>query len=210
MKKTIAALFWFVLALLGAAAYATIALRRELLDELIARVGALGPICDMGCGPGEVARYLKDHGVETLGIDLSPQMAALAGRLSPDISFQPGNMLALDVPEASWGGIAAFYSIIHIPRPRVTEALAELRRALKPGGWLLVTFHIGDQVEQVRDMWGTPVALDFTFFQPEEMTSYLREAGFEAIEINVREPYPQVEFQSRRAYIFARKAENEN
>ncbi len=178
---------------------------RQLLDELISRVAKLGPICDLGCGPGEVARYLEDHGADALGIDLSPHMVALAGRLSPDIPFRQGNMLSLNVPDAAWGGIAAFYSIIHIPRAQVPEALVELRRVLKPCGWLLIAFHIGDQVEQVRNWWEKPVALDFAYFQPEEMRDYLEQAGFDCIEVNLRDPYPGVEYQSRRAYIFARR-----
>ncbi|MCB8961560.1 MAG: hypothetical protein H6651_14675 [Ardenticatenales bacterium] len=44
------------------------------------------------------------------------------------------------VASASFAGIAAFYSIIHIPRPQVVQALRELRRILLPGGTLLLTF----------------------------------------------------------------------
>ena len=42
---------------------------RELLERFASRVGTLGPICDMGCGPGQIARYLRDSGAEVLGID---------------------------------------------------------------------------------------------------------------------------------------------
>jgi SAM-dependent methyltransferase len=180
-------------------------LDRELLDRLIARVGGLGPICDLGCGPGEVARYLKDGGADALGVDLSPNMAATAQRLSPDIPFSQGDMRALGFPDHSWGGIAAFYSIIHIPRPQVVAVLNELRRVLKPGGVLLLTFHIGDEVIHLDEWWGRRVSVDFAFFQPAEMTGYLQAAGFELIETVVRQPYPEIEHQSQRAYLFARK-----
>jgi hypothetical protein len=49
------------------------------------------------------------------------------------------------------------------------------------------------------------VNVDFFFFPIEEMTGHLRCAGFEIEEIVEREPYPDVEHQSRRAYIFARR-----
>ncbi len=182
-------------------------LDRELLDRLIGRVGKLGPICDMGCGPGEIARYLKDHGGDALGVDLSPEMIANARRLSPDIPFHVGNMLHLDFPDAAWGGIAAFYSIIHIPPAQVVDALRELKRVLKPGGWLLVTFHIGDEAVHLDEWWGKPVSLDFNFIQPAAMDASMLEAGFSGIEIIVRDPYPEVEYQSRRGYLFARKPE---
>jgi hypothetical protein len=38
------------------------------------------------------------------------------------------------------------------------------------------------------------------------MTGYLRSAGFDVREVIERDPYPEVEHPSRRAYIFARKA----
>src|SRR5262245_81656 len=70
-------------------------LDRALLDCLAEQVGSLGPVADIGCGPGHVARYLHERGVPALGIDLSPEMVARARHLSPDISFEQGNMLAL-------------------------------------------------------------------------------------------------------------------
>ena len=51
---------------------------RDCLDRLAREVGNLGPICDMGCGPGQIARYLHRQGVDTLGVDLSPRMVAVA------------------------------------------------------------------------------------------------------------------------------------
>lgn len=178
---------------------------RELLDRLAAEVKSLGPICDMGCGPGEIARYLKDRGADALGVDLSPKMVEKARQLSPDITFQQGDMMYLDVPDNTWGGIAAFYSIIHIPRDKVVEALREMKRVLQPGGLLLLTFHIGSETLHVDDMWGKNVSMDFYYFEREEMEEYLSLAGLENIEAIERPPYPEVEYQSHRAYIFARK-----
>src|SRR5215813_10682323 len=80
----------------------------DCLDRLAKEVGELGPICDMGCGPGQIARYLHRKGVKTLGVDLSPKMVAEAQRLNPEIDFQQGNMLSLPDADNAWGGIAAF------------------------------------------------------------------------------------------------------
>jgi hypothetical protein len=49
------------------------------------------------------------------------------------------------------------------------------------------------------------VSLDFYFFETEEMKGYLTQAGFELEEVIERDPYPDVEVQTRRAYVFARK-----
>jgi SAM-dependent methyltransferase len=115
-------------------------------------------------------------------------------------------MLALaDVADNSYGGIAAFYSIIHVPRPSLNQALRELRRVLRPKGALLLTFHIGREIIHRDEFLGREVSLDFIFFEREEMKEQLRTAGFELEEVIERDPYPEAEYQSRRAYIFARK-----
>lgn len=185
-------------------------LDRELLSRLVAEVGTLGPICDLGCGPGQIARYLHDQGAQAVGIDLSPGMVAEAQRLNPDIPFWPDNMLGLQVADDSWGGIAAFYSIIHIPRDQVVDALREMRRVLRPNGLLLLAFHRGTETIHADDFFELPVSLDFLFFEAAEMEGYLSAAGFEVVEIIERPPYPDVEHQSHRVYIFGRKKADTN
>jgi SAM-dependent methyltransferase len=178
---------------------------RDCLDRLAREVRDLGSICDMGCGPGQIARYLHRQGVDVLGVDLSPRMVAEAQRLNPEIHFHQGDMLALPDADQSWGGIAAFYCIIHIPREQIVDALREMKRVLKPGGVLLITFHIGQEIKHLDEWWEKPVNLDFAFYEPEEMEDWLKEAGYELEETLVREPNPDVEVATRRAYLFGRK-----
>jgi len=178
---------------------------RGCLDRLAREVGELGPICDLGCGPGQIARYLHRNGVKVIGVDLSPRMVAEASRLNPEIHFHQGNMLSLPNKDNSWGGIAAFYCIIHIPRELIVDVLREMLRVLKPGGVLLVTFHIGEEIKHLDEWWEKPVSLDFAFYLPADMEIRLKEAGFDLIETLVRDPNPKVEAATQRAYLFARK-----
>ena len=180
-------------------------LDRQLLDRFAADVRDLGPACDMGCGPGHIAQYLHNRGVNVLGIDLSLRMIEQARQLNPGIEFQQGNMSALDVNDEAWGGIAAFYSIIHIPREKVTHVLQEFKRVLRPNGLLLLAFHQGQEINHIDEWWGKKVSLDFIFFQRAEMEAYLKTAGFELEDCFERPPYQDVEVQTQRVYIFARK-----
>lgn len=181
-------------------------LDRALLACFAEMVGDLGTVADLGCGPGHVAAYLHGLGVPVVGIDLSPEMVAVARRLSPAISFEQGSMLALSAPDASWGGIVAFYSIIHLPPETRPQAFAEFFRVLKPGGLLFLAFHMGDERRHLDEWWGEDVSLDFWFLSPTQITEELRDVGFGIVMSLERQPYaPEVEHQSQRAYLFARK-----
>jgi SAM-dependent methyltransferase len=180
-------------------------LDRQLLDRLAAAVSPGGVICDLGCGPGQIARYLRDRGARVVGVDLSPQMIEQARQLNPDIEFRQGNMLALDAADEAWAGIAAFYSLIHVPRAEVVTALLELKRVLQPGGLLLIAVHLGAEVLHLDEWWGQAVSADFVYFQAPEIQAYVQAAGFQIEELIERPPYPDVEHQSHRAYLLARK-----
>jgi SAM-dependent methyltransferase len=179
-------------------------LDRELLDRFAESVRDRGIACDMGCGPGQVARYLSERGVQAIGVDLSPAMLAQARQLNPGITFVQGNMLALDVPDGTWTGIAAFYSILHVPRDEVVHALREFKRVLQPGGPLLLAFHIGAETRHLDEWWGQPVNVDFLFFTSDEMKGCLHQADFDVEWVIERAPYDGVEVATQRAYIFAR------
>ena len=179
---------------------------RKMLELLTEKVTNLGMICDLGCGPGNIARYLHKIKNEVCGIDLSEKMIEQARILNPAIQFNQGNMLDLKmIKENYFGGIAAFYSIIHIPKILVLKALKEFHRILKKHGTLLITFHIGNEIKHLDEWLGKKINIDVSFFQTDEMKDFLIKAGFELGYVIEREPVKEVEVETRRAYIFVSK-----
>jgi SAM-dependent methyltransferase len=182
-------------------------LDRHLLNRFAEAVRGRGQVVDLGCGPGHVARYLREQGVSIIGVDLSAEMIRVAGDLSPGIDFRVGDMRRLDFDDASLAGVVAFYSIVHFDSAELGAVFREVRRVLRPDGLALVTFHVGDQVVHVDDLYGAPVSLDFWFHVPDEVIEALRRAHFHVVERVEREPYEGAEYPSRRCYLLARAAE---
>lgn len=183
---------------------------RELLTRFAGLVPRSGRVCDIGCGPGQIARFLAELGLDAMGVDVSQGMIDTARRLNPGLVFERGDMLHLEFPDSSFAGITAFYSLIHIDRTRISDALAELFRILGEGGHLLISFHAGQGEAHVDHYYshgkqdGPRIALHVTFFGLEEMQRGIESAGFLIEERLDREPY-EFEYPSRRAYILARK-----
>ncbi|PYV67028.1 MAG: class I SAM-dependent methyltransferase, partial [Acidobacteria bacterium] len=125
---------------------------------------------------------------------------------TPEIQFFEGNMLSLEVADDSCGAIAAFYSIIHLTPEELPKVFLEFKRVLRPRGTLLLAFHVGKENVHEDELWGYKVSLDLRFLESREIEQQLHATGFRVRETIERETYGEdVEYPSRRAYIFAEK-----
>ena len=187
------------------------ALLTAFAEQLQEEFGDSPSVCDAGCGPGQVGAFLASLGLAVTGIDLSPAMVARATALHPGLSFEVGSMTALAARDGRWQGAIAFYSIIHLTSDaEVNDALSEFHRTLADRGLLLVAVHLGEQGDatvHADEMLGVAVDMDFRFFDLERLTGDITSAGFEVVARLVRSPYPDVEVQTSRAYVLARRIE---
>jgi SAM-dependent methyltransferase len=181
-------------------------LDRALLNTVFELAGAGGPVADIGCGPGQVTRYLHDGGATATGIDLSAGMVAAAQAASPEVEFRQGSMLDLPLKDGLLAAIVSFYAIIHLRPEEIGVAFQEFRRVLRPGGSLLLAFHVGEQRIHRDERWDQPVDLDFYFLDPEAIEAALTDSGFTVEMTLQRRPYEPHEFSSRRAYMLARSS----
>jgi SAM-dependent methyltransferase len=164
--------------------------------EVVAR-GDVTTIADIGCGPGRVTAYLASLGADVFGIDLSLEMVEQARIAHPDLRFEVGSMLELDLADASLGGIVAWYSIIHVPDELLPIVFAEFRRVLVRGGQLLLGFQLGDDILHRDDVDGFSISLDFRRRGLDQVAELLNANGFDVRVRLHREPHDDLEFPER-------------
>lgn len=181
-------------------------LDRLLLERFAARNQEKGLLCDLGCGPGQIAAYLHGLGAsKVMGADVSQRMVEEAAAAYPHILFQKDDMLQLSLTSDSLAGIAAFYSIVHFTEDDLHTALKEMHRVLMHEGELLLSFHIGSGTVYVERFLDADAAAVFCYHEPEAVIRDLQEAGFAVMDAVIRFPYPGVEAATRRCYIHAIK-----
>ena len=165
--------------------------RRALVREaLAARAGER--ILDVGCGPGFFVEELLDEvGPEgaVMGLDTSPPMLAAAAERCArhaNASFRPGDATALPVPEESFDAALCVQVLEYVADP--TAALAQMHRALRPGGrvvvwdvdWATVSWHSEDpaRMERVLRAWDAHLTHPSL---PRTLAARLRMAGFSQV-----------------------------
>ncbi|MBV7699084.1 class I SAM-dependent methyltransferase [Streptomyces sp. TRM70350] len=171
----------------------------------LARAHSPAPVADLGSGPGHVTALLHDLGVPVFGVDLSPRMVALARRAHPGIRFHVGTMTRLDLPDATLGGIAALFSIIHVPDDHLPTTFAEFHRVLRPGAPVLLSFQTADAEDRrhLTERFGHEIALDYYLRTPGKVADLLVNAGLDPCARVVREPGEDEKLA--RAFLLVRK-----
>jgi arsenite methyltransferase len=162
--------------------------RRALVSEALA-VQPGERVLDVGCGPGFYAEELLEvvgPSGSLVGVDASPQMLAVAAKRCErfdNVAFHEGDATALPVDEASIDAALCVQVLEYVADP--TAALAQMHRALRPGGrvvvwdvdWATLSWHSEDPARMERVLRTWDEHLTHTSL-PRTLTARLRAAGF--------------------------------
>ena len=155
---------------------------RAAIDVFGDTVRELGPVLDVGCGPGTVTAYLAERGLDVAGVDLSPRMIENARRLHPECRFSVASATELDLQNASLGGVLGWWSLFNLPRDVLPQVLAVFARALKPGGHFLTATHVGDEdTVRTEAYGGVPVRWTTHKWRPEQLATLIEQAGLRPV-----------------------------
>ena len=105
--------------------------------DILAMVPADGKVIgSVGCGTGCTEGILAEQGREVHGVDISPEAVETArGRLASARLISPEDRIVF--PNNSLDGLILADVIEHIPA--AWDALASFARAVKPGGWVVIS-----------------------------------------------------------------------
>jgi SAM-dependent methyltransferase len=111
---------------------------------------------DVATGPGLLAAEAQRRGATVTGVDLSPGMIELAGKLHAGIAFQVAEVEHLPFPDQSFDAVTCGFGLGHFPYPEA--ALAECVRVLRPGGRVAVSWWAEPSRQRVQGLFRDAVA----------------------------------------------------
>ncbi|MGH8092768.1 MAG: class I SAM-dependent methyltransferase [Chthoniobacterales bacterium] len=117
-------------------------------------------VLDVGCGTGTLAILLKQQHpeIEVVGLDPDPRALALARRKAQratvSVHFDRGFSDALEYPADSFDHVFSSFMFHHLQNNQKEETLREIRRVLKPGGYLhLLDFRGPESASGLLSLW---------------------------------------------------------
>jgi ubiquinone/menaquinone biosynthesis C-methylase UbiE len=135
-------------------------------------------VLDVGSGPGRDGLILQKAGASVICLDASESMVKLSA--SRGLESVLGDFNALPFDSASFDGIWAYTSLLHVPKTEIGKPIAEIRRVLKPDGVFALGMIEGD-AELYRESSGVGKPRWFSFYQKEEIENILQQNGFKQI-----------------------------
>ena len=152
---------------------------------LIRSLPAGARVLDLGCGTGvPTARQMVDAGFEVVGIDLSGGMLALARERVPAATFHQ-----LDIADLRPGGprdlgrfdaVAAFFSLLMLPRAEIPLALRTVRHLLAPGGLFALSMVEADADDVPIPFLGN--TLRVSGYPRKDLCKVIEAAGFDIMQ----------------------------
>ena len=119
-------------------------------QQFIQQLSAGSKILDCGCGPGMDAEKFSQLGYNVTAIDLSERFVSLTKERVQTATVKKMDMRHLEFPQASFDGLWASFSLLHIRASDIEQTLSGFRIVLRPHGLLFAAVHRGPKTEWVK------------------------------------------------------------
>ena len=104
-----------------------------------------GKVVELGCGPGYLTLELARHGLDVLGVDLSPKCIEIARRYGAEnpfvetfgsLAYECADFAQFPLGDGAFDTVVFFASLHHVPD--IETLLGRVQRGLRSGGSLVI------------------------------------------------------------------------
>lgn len=153
----------------------------DQLDEFIAKLFKGARVLDLGCGSGRDASYLRDAGLNVVGVDLSEGLIGEAKKKRRDIDFRVMDMENLDFEKQSFDGVWSKLAILHVERERLPLILKSVLTLLKPHGILMIETKQGEGEGFEPVSFSANKERYFVYYELHELIGMFEEVGYHEV-----------------------------
>ncbi len=151
-------------------------------------------ILDLGCGPGNVAKFLcelnQDYTI--VGIDLSKEMITLARQNVPQnsVMFKIRDIRDIEIEETTYDVVIASFCIVHLENNETKNLLTKISKMLRKNGMLYISCMEGTKSGFETTSFSDEGNIYFNYYTEEFLTHILEKNQFKILEIN-KQNYPE-------------------
>ncbi|HEU4470920.1 MAG TPA: class I SAM-dependent methyltransferase [Flavisolibacter sp.] len=172
-------------------------LYRDTFDYLLNSIAEGGAVLELGCGPGNVVRYMssKRPDLRILGIDLSPRMIEVAAAVNPGAEFRLMDIRHAGELEGHFDAVVSAFSIPYLSSGDVAAVFAEMRRlTARKKGMIYVSFMEGPRERSgfERTSFTGTSEMYLNYYPRTDIEALMQKQGFVIQQIHAKD-YPETD-----------------
>jgi len=175
---------------------------KEYVDKFLEFVEK-GKILDVGCGVGNLTKYINDNGFDVIGIDLSQGMLNIAKERFKDIDFKIMDMTNIELPKNSFDALFVAYSLFYLPSDKIEGTISGFVELLKEKGKIMFILQEGEGDIIIDEPFYPNKKLYINYFTKEEISNLLESFGFKILYLDTRCPKSDIELKNNKIIIIA-------
>lgn len=161
-------------------------------------------VLDIGCGVGNLTKYIMDKGFKVEGIDLSKEMLNIAKQKYSDIKFYEMNMKEITLRK-KYDGIMLAYSLFHLTKKEVIEVLPKYYDLLNSNGKILLILQYGQGERIVDEPLKEGLKIFINYYSQDEIIEILKNNSFKILYTDLKKSESEFELCNDKLVIICQK-----
>lgn len=176
---------------------------KKYIDKFLKKVSPGGKILDVGCGVGNLTKYIKDNNFDVMGIDLSKKMLNIAIKRFPDIKFKLMDMTNIKLIDNSFDALFIAYSLFHLPPNKIEETMEGFIKLLKRKGIIMLILQEGKGDAIIDEPFNPSHKMYINYFNKDILYDLLEKYNFKILYFDTRSANNSMELGNNKLFLIA-------